>query len=110
MLYLCLWEGQFVEISGGGLIKYVVIGNIYWPQRDFNVDYRQFTDEFAALLTLFDSCNNEILIAGYFNINLLETNEKEIFSDFFVTVAERSFFPKITLPTRFSMSTVTTVL
>ena len=54
------WKGQFVEISGGGLTKSVIIGNIYRPPRDLNVDYRQFTDEFVTLLILFDSSNNEV--------------------------------------------------
>ena len=100
------WEGRFVEMSGGGLTKsvYTVIGNIYRPLVDLNVDYRQLTDKFATLLTLFDSSNNEVIIARDFNINLLKINEKEIFSDFFDTVTERSFFPKVSLPTRFSIS------
>ena len=71
------WEGQFVEISGGGLTKYVIICNICRPPRDLNADYRQFTDEFATLLqTLFYGSNNEVIIAGDFDLNLPKTNEK----------------------------------
>ena len=52
------WEGQFV-VTGGGLNKYVIIGHIYTPPRYLNVDYRQFTDEFATLLALFHSSNKK---------------------------------------------------
>ena len=34
------WEEQFAEISGGGLTKSVIIGNIYRPPKGLNVDYR----------------------------------------------------------------------
>ena len=27
------WEGKFIEVTGGGLIKPVIIGNIYRPHR-----------------------------------------------------------------------------
>ena len=33
------WEGQFVKITGGGLSKDVIIGNIYRPPRDLNENY-----------------------------------------------------------------------
>ena len=36
------WEGQFVKITGGGLSKDVIIGNIYRPPRDLNENYMQF--------------------------------------------------------------------
>ena len=76
---------------------------MYRPPRDLNVDYIQFTNEFATLRTLFDGSNNKVIIAMDFNINLFKTNEKEIFSDFFDTVTRRSFFLKITLPTQCQM-------
>ena len=64
------------SLSGGALAKSVIIGNIHRPRRDLSGDYRQFTDEFATLLTLFDGSNNEVIITGDFNINLLNTHEK----------------------------------
>ena len=45
---------------------------------------------------------SEVIIAGYFNINLLKINEKEYCSEFYDTLTGFSFFPKITFPTRFS--------
>ena len=44
------WEGQFIEFTGDGLIKPVIIGNIYRPPRVLNCDYKQFIDEFASVL------------------------------------------------------------
>ena len=29
-----IWEGLFIEISGGGLNRYYIIGNIYRPPKD----------------------------------------------------------------------------
>ncbi len=46
--------------------------------------------------------NTECIITGDFNIDLLQINEKEIFSEFFDTLTDSSFYPKITLPTRYS--------
>ena len=45
------WDGQFIEVTGGDLIKPVIIGNIYIPQRVLNCDYKQFIDEFASVLS-----------------------------------------------------------
>ena len=39
---------------------------------------------------------------GDFNINLLKINEKEVFADFLEMMTSFSYYPKITLPTRFS--------
>ena len=78
------------------------MGNIYRPPRDLNVNYKQFIDEFSLLLSTFDQNNLEVIIAGDFNINLLKINQKEIFSEFFYSLTRHSFFPKITLLTRFS--------
>ena len=37
-------EGQLIEITGGGLTKPVIMGNIYRSSRDLNVNYKQFID------------------------------------------------------------------
>ena len=49
-----------------------------------------------------ENTNNEIIIAGDFNINLLKIQEKPAFNTFFEIMTSNSFFPLITLPTRFS--------
>ena len=68
------WEGQFVNITGGGLSKDVIIGNIYRPPRDLNENYMQFLNEFTSIFSLIDKTNSDIIIAGDFSINLLKIN------------------------------------
>ena len=55
-------------------------------------------------LSYLEICNSEVVIAGDYNINLLKVNEIELYNEFFDTLSTRSFYPKITLPTRFSNS------
>ena len=97
------WDGHLIEITGGGLIKPVKVGNIYRPPRDINTNYEQFIDEFSLLLSQLDCKNFEVIIVGDFNINLHKINYKEYSSEFYDTLTGFSFFPKITFPTRFSV-------
>ncbi len=90
------------KITGGGLSKDVIIGNIYRPPRDLNENYMQFLNEFTSIISLIDKTNSDILIAGDFNINILKINEKHIVGEFFDMLISNSFYPHITLPTRFS--------
>ena len=39
-----------------------------------------FIDEFTPIISRLDNCNNDIIIAGDFNINLLKLNENDMFS------------------------------
>ena len=43
------------------------------------------------------------LFLGDFNIDLLKTNERPLFSEYLDNIISHNFFPKITLPTRFSL-------
>ena len=97
-----IWESQFVEVYGGGLSKSVILGNIYRPPRNLIVNYRTFLNELTPILALFDKYKSEIILTGDININLLDINNKDIFSEIFDTLISHSFYPKITLPTRFS--------
>lgn len=95
-----IWEGQFIEVSGGGLNKNIIIGNVYRPPHN---THSTFQTEFSSVLAKLEKCNAEVLIAGDCNINLLKISQTDsVFSDFFYCVLSHSFYPKITLPTRFS--------
>ena len=96
------WEGQLIEITVGGLKKPMIVGKIYKPPRDLNINHTQFFYKFSLLLSQLDCKKSEVIIAGDFNINLLKINDKEYPSEFYDTVTGFSFFPKITFPTRFS--------
>ena len=45
------WEGQFIKISGNGISKEIIIGNIYRPPKDLNEHYLSFINEFSQLLS-----------------------------------------------------------
>ncbi len=97
-----IWEGQFINIIGGGLSKSITLGNVYRPPRDTNENYRLFVQKLTPVLSNFSNTNNDIIIAGDTNINLLKINEREFYSEFFDMLTSHSFYLKITLPTRFS--------
>ena len=46
--------------------------------------------------------NCEVIIAGDYNIDLLKINDNPTFGNYFNSLVAQSFFPQITLPTRFS--------
>ena len=104
-----LWEGHFLEIHGGGLKKHIIIGNIYRPPRELIDNYKAFFDEFFPVLRSLHSSRSEFLLTGDFNINLLKINDREVINDFFDLLSSHSFFPTITLPTRFSERTGTLI-
>ena len=77
------WEGQIVRITKGGLLKPIILANIYRPPKNFNQKYRQFTQELTPILKSLENMNTECIITGDFNIDLLQINEREVFSEFF---------------------------
>ena len=97
-----LWEGQFLEISGNGLNKRIILGNIYRRPRDVIENYNISINDLSTILRSLEHLNSEILLMGDFNINLLKINEKEVFADFLEMMTSFSYYTKITLPTRFS--------
>ena len=60
------WEGRFIKVTGGGLSKYIIIGNIYRPPRDLNDNHKQFLSEFTPIISSFDRNNSNVIIAGDF--------------------------------------------
>ena len=97
-----IFEAQFIEISGSDNHKPVIIGNMYRPPRDLNKNYETFIHEMGLgpILKEQEKSNRESILSGYFNINLLNINEKPIFNEFLDTMISHSFYPKTTLPTR----------
>ena len=56
----------------------------------------------GCILAILTKSKSDVIIAGDFNIDMLKINENNHVSNFFNTVTSHTFFPKITLPTRFS--------
>ena len=104
-----IWEGLFIKIKNESIKKYVNIGNVYRPPRNTNFFYQKFISEIKNCLYFFGNNNQETLITGDFNINLLRVNEKRIFSEFYDTLASFSYLPLITLPTRISDTSATLI-
>ena len=103
------WEGLIIKVQGNSLSKTFTIGNRYRSPRTRNEDLKVFIDEFTPIISRLDNCNNDIIIAGDFNINLLKLNENDMFSSFFDTVISHSLYPQITLPTRFTRTNGTLI-
>ena len=100
---------MIVKVQGNFLSKTFTIGNIYRSPTTRNEGLNVFIDEFTPIISRLDNCNNDIIIAGDFNINLLKLNENDMFSSFFDTVISHSLYPQITLPTRFTRTTGTLI-
>ncbi len=97
------WEVQIIQVKkGDALTKNINIGNIYRPLKDLLDNYYEFINEFSPILDQLETINNEAIIAGDFNIDLLKINNKHVVSDYFDMFTCHSFYPKITLPNRFS--------
>ena len=66
-----LWESQVIEISSPALSKKVILGNFYRHPKENVADGKQFIDELSPILLYLESLNAEVILAGDFNINLL---------------------------------------
>ena len=97
------WEGLMIKVTGW------TIGNIYRPPRTCNKNITKLIDEFSSVLSSLENSNNNLIIAGDFNINLLKINENRIYSDFFYTLISHSLYPQITFPTRFTKTNGTLI-
>ena len=103
------WEGLIIEIKGGCLSKTITIGNIYRPPKTTNDSLNVFIEELSYTLSSLENNNNQLILAGDFNINLLKLNDNEIYSNFFDTLVSHSLYPQITLPTRFTRTNGTLI-
>ena len=104
-----VWEGQFIQISGNELSFKLLLGNVYKPPRDIPHNYNTFNDEFNHVLEQLTRSKTEVIIAGDFNINLLELAKRNIVNTYFTFITSYNFYPHITLPTRFFRSNVTLI-
>ena len=105
------WEGLFIDISGANLSKHITLGNIYRPPKLNNNDLSisTFIEEFAPILSKLGNEKSETIITGDFNIDLLKVNDRPKVGDYFDLFCKNGFYPKITLPTRFSRDSCTLI-
>ena len=97
-----LWDGQFIDVHGENLRGKLTIGNIYRPPRfnNNNSTFKQFLSELDPVLSSITKDNTNVIITGYFNIDLLQINDRVEIQKYFDLFVTRGLFPKITLPTR----------
>ena len=94
------WEGLFIEIFSDKYCGKIKIGNIYRKPIYTNESIQVFLNDLLPILDEFNTGNGKAIIAGDFNINLLNINEKAFVSNYFDSMLCKNFCPQITLPTR----------
>ena len=104
-----LWEGLFINIVNEKLRKKITLGNIYRPPRDQNEDLRKFLEGYCQVISKIADKNNDIIITGDFNIDLLQLTSREVFSEYLDAMLSFSLSPILTLPTRFSKRRATLI-
>ena len=95
--------GRFiVEVKKATIDKTFVIGNIHEPPRDNNSrqNTETFINELKPMLYELDNTHKEVSIARDYNLNILKTSDVPHHSEFFESMLNKSFFPKISFPTR----------
>ncbi len=93
-------RSSYSNKKGDTLNKPITIGSIYGQSNENNEHYIEFINEMLLILNKFGTNNNEVIITGDFNIDLLKINDRPLISEYFDMLTGNSFYPKITVPTR----------
>ena len=106
-----IFESLFIELPTSKQNKHIILGNIYKPPKENNnnSNIESFISELSPKLHNLARSKANIMIAGDFNINLLQLKSRPAFSNFFDVMLTNSFWPTITFPTRFSENTCTLI-
>ena len=104
------WEQLFLKIrhKDPNSKKYI-IGNVYRVPNEIVGSCNCFTDEFSNLLTYLQILRHPTYVSGDFNLNLLQINNKKHYKDFFEQLISCGFYPKISMPTRFTEHSATII-
>ena len=88
--------------------KYLLC-NVYRKPGEIVDEMNAFFAEFSTLLQKVKNLNKLSYICGDYNIDLLKLKVNPRFGEFFDHIISSGFFPKITLPTRFSDQSTTLI-
>ena len=89
------WENLFVSVNPNQHSKGLIIGNLYKPPKDNSREnIMTFTSEIDNLLAELRDKNSEVLLAGDYNINLLQLETRETYEDFFDNMLSNGFIRK----------------
>ena len=104
--YSSCWGNLFVSVNPNQHNEGLIIGNLYKPPKDNSREnIMTFTSEKENLLAELRDKNSEVLIAGHYNINLLQLETRETYEDFFDNMLSNGFYPKITSTTKLDRNT-----
>ena len=56
---------------------------MYRPPQERNENYQSFLNKLSPVVTRLEKYNDEIILRGDLNINLLKVNKRPIINDFF---------------------------
>ncbi len=93
----------------GNSNKPINMVNMYHPPNDLLDSYNEFIKELTPVISTFQNNNNEIIVAGDFNINLLQINDRHIVGEYFDMFTSHSVYPIVSLPTRLSNNHATLI-
>ena len=82
---------------------------MYRLPNEIVLDVNIFATEFTTYLSLIRNRKRTSFICGDFNINLLSLDTRQHYNNFYDRVTAKSFFPKITLPTRIQNESYTLI-
>ena len=94
-------ESIFIEVSHN-----IIIGLIYRPP---NTDVRSFNESLSETLNLIRAENKILYLIGDFNINLLNSENHSLTSEFLDILYANSLFPLINKPTRVQRNSATLI-
>ena len=89
-----LWENLFVSIKGARHNKDIVVGNIYIGlfKDNYNIEnINAFTSDIENAILELNRKNSQMVIAGDYNINLLNLDVRQAFRDFFIPCCPIAF-------------------
>ena len=99
-------ESTFIEILNKKQ-KNLIIGCVYKHPKH---EVKDFTNNHTMpLLDKLSNENKDIMIMGYFNVNLINCNGDKNISNFLGTILSHSFLPFTTTPTRITRNTKTLI-
>ena len=85
----------------------ITLGNIYKPpeKRKKNLNISNLIDDITPILHVLGTENSNAVLVGDFNVDLLKLTERDKFYDLYDLFTTNGFFPKISVPTRFTTNT-----
>ena len=104
------WEYLCIELSHHEphSQKYLLC-NEYRNVGQLLYDFTLFLEEFTLFVRMVKQLNRSSYICGDYNFDLLKIKTNKHFNDFFNNLITVGFFPKITLPTRFTEQSSTLI-